>query len=279
MPLGLLSTLFGGMFASAQQDAMNDFNAREAKKNRDFQSREAELNRIFQSNEAALQRDWSAAEAERARDWNEEMYAKYNSLSGKIAQAEHAGVNPMFAVTGNAVSPASPGASAPSGASAGSVGTPSGASASSTFVDIVGAMLGFKKVQAETDLLEAEAERNRKEAEKTGKETSWIDSLSQAQLDNLTASTDELSSRIGVNYETANKLKAEFAKLNQESARLAQITDSEVRKSKADALLSEWLSDNKGWLTAAELGTQAFGSVVDLAGHIINSKTRLTIGR
>lgn len=274
-----ISSIFGGLLSFGQQMLQNDFNRKEAQKNRDFQSEEAALNRVFQSNEAALQRDWSSAEAERARDWNEEMYAKYNSLSGKVAQAEQAGINPLFAVTGNAVSPMSTTAAAPSGASAGSVGTPGGATAASSFVDIVGAMLGFKKVQAETDLLEAEAERNRKDAEKTGKETSWIDSLSQAQLDNLTASTDELSSRIGVNYETANKLKAEFSKLNQESARLSQITDSEVRKSKADALLSEWLSDNKGWLTAAELGTQAFGSVVDLAGHIISSKTRLTIGR
>ena len=162
-----ISSLIGGLFGIGQQFIQNSYNSREAEKNRDFQSDEAALNRVFQSNEAALQRDWSAAEAERARDWNEEMYAKYNSLSGKIAQAEQAGVNPMFAVTGNAVSPMSTTASAPSGASAGSVGTPGGATASSSFVDIVGAMLGFKKVQAETDLLEAEAERNRKEAEKT----------------------------------------------------------------------------------------------------------------
>lgn len=231
----LISSLVGGLFGIGQQAMQNRYNSNEAAKNRQFQSDEAALNRIFQSNEAALQRDWSAAEAERARDWNEEMYAKYNSLSGKIAQAEQAGVNPMFAVTGNSVSPMSTTASAPSGAAAGSVGTPSGSTAASSFVDIIGAMLGFKKVQAETNLLEAEADKFRSESNRLSK-------LTEAELEHLLMDTSRIESDIHVNNETAGKLSAEALKLQKEGERLAKITDSEVKKAEADALISEFQS-------------------------------------
>lgn len=167
--MGLLDGILGsgltGLAGIGQQIAQNDYNRKEAEKNREFQSAEAEVNRIFQSNEAALQRDWSAAEAERARDWQEEMYERYNSLSGKIAQAEKAGVNPLFAVTGGAVSPGSFSSSAPGGASAGSVGTPSGSQAASSFVDIVGQVLGFQKLKSQINVDNALAEKYRSEAE------------------------------------------------------------------------------------------------------------------
>lgn len=237
---GWLGSLITGLFGSAQQGSQMAYDASQAKKNREFQSEEAELNRVFQSNEAALQREWSSQEAERAMDWQEEMYAKYNSLSGKISQAEQAGVNPMLAITGNAVTPMSASPSTPSGASAGSVGNPSGDSASMSFVDIIGKVLGFKQLQAETDLMQSEAERNRAEAAKTGAETSWIDKLSEAQLENILSSTSEIQSRLHVNDETANKLSAEANKLRKEGERIAKITDSEVKLTEAQAALADY---------------------------------------
>lgn len=277
--MGWLDSLITGIFGVGQQSAGMAFDANQAKKNREFQSQEAELNRAFQSNEAALQRDWSSQEAEQARDWQEEMYAKYNSLSGKIAQAEQAGVNPLFAVTGNAVTPMSAYASSPSGASAGSVGTPAGSAASAGLLNILGAVLDARKVESEIDLNKSEAERNRADAEKTGKETAWIDKLSQAQLENIAADTDELASRLGVNSETANKLKAEFSKLAQETARISQITSSEKRNLEAQAALAEWQTENNGLFKSLDLGSDVLNTILDFAVALIEKKTKTTIVR
>ena len=125
----LVNKYTGAGLTGAEQ-AQNDFNAEQA-----------DINRIFQSNEAALQRDWSAAEAERARDWQEEMYAKYNSLSGKVAQAEQAGVNPIFAVTGNAVSPMQTSPSVPSGASAGGSSASGSLGPADSFTNLIGQLV------------------------------------------------------------------------------------------------------------------------------------------
>lgn len=292
---GLIGSVIGAVSGSVQQNKLNDFNAEqaqlnrdfqseEAQKNRDFQSDEAELARIFNSNEAALQRDWSSQEAERARDWNEEMYEKYNSLSGKIAQAEQAGVNPMFAVTGNAVSPMAANASAPSGsaasgASAGSVGTPSGATATAQFVDIVGQMLGLAKLKSEISNIDADSAEKRARANKQDVETSWIDRLSQAELDNLVASSAELESRLGVNDATANMLSAEFAKLVQECARISEITSAEKRNLEAQAALAEFQADNQGLFKGLDLGSDVLNMIVDIAVALIEKKTKTTIVR
>lgn len=236
-----LSGLLGGILSGVQQGFQNKFNANEAQKQRDFQSREAEITRAFNSSESALQRDWSSQEAERARDWQEEMNAKYNSISGKISQAEQAGVNPMFAVTGNAVSPVSASGSVPSG-SAASVGMPSGASATGSLVDLVGNILGLSKLKAEVENIQADSAEKKARASKQEKETSWIDQMSEAQLKNLITSTDELESRIHVNDETANKLSSEANKLVQEGLRISKITDAEVRKTEAEAIIAEYES-------------------------------------
>lgn len=164
-----------------------------AKREREWNAEQAEINRTFQSNEAALQRDWSAAEAERARDWQEEMYDKYNSLSGKIQQAHEAGVNPMLAITGNAVSPMSTSSPMPSGASAGSVGNPAG-----SFVNIIGEMLGLQKLQAETRLINSEADN-------LDKNTSWIDSLNTISISKLQSDMEKNSSEVALNLQNVKE--------------------------------------------------------------------------
>lgn len=274
----IASSLIGGWFQSREANKQRDWNAEQAELNRQFQSDEAAINREFQSSEAALQRSWSAAQAERAMDWNEEMYAKYNSLSGKIAQANDAGVNPMVAITGNAVSPMSTGASAPSGSSAGSVGTPSGATATSQFVDLVATFMGLRKLKSEVAVNESIADKNLADAGKTTAETAWVDKLSQAQLDNLVADTDELSSRLGLNSAQADKLKAEFGKLVQETAKISQITDSEVRRSKAEATLAEWQRDNKELLVGLDVGADVLSAVTQIATTYMEGKTKLILG-
>lgn len=104
----------------------------------------------FNAQQAQSARDFSAQQAEVERDWQEEMYSKYNSLQGKVEQARQAGVNPMFAVTGSAVSPmsaSSGGASAPAA---------SGSSSRGPSTDMVGSLLGFSKLKAEIDNINAQ---------------------------------------------------------------------------------------------------------------------------
>lgn len=103
----------------------------------------------FNAHQAQIGRDFSAQQAEVERDWQEEMYAKYNSLQGQINQAKKAGVNPMFAVTGSATFPMS--------ASAGTASAPtaSGSSSRGPNIDMVGAALGFSKLKAEIDNINA----------------------------------------------------------------------------------------------------------------------------
>lgn len=255
---GWLGALISGGFASAQQGAQMAYDASQAEKNREFQSEEAELNRVFQSNEAALQRDWSSQEAERAMDWQEEMYSKYNSLSGKIAQAEEAGVNPMLAVTGNAVSPMSASPSTPSGASAGTVGTPSGDSASMAFVDIIGKVLGFKQLQSEIDLMQSEAERNRADAERTG----WLSKLSEREYKIITENDfdiQEIESRIGLNkdqataaFELAGKYFEEAGKIATEKGFLQKTEDDRAKVIEYDKLIKEFESSMSTALDSLE---------------------------
>lgn len=103
----------------------------------------------FNAYQAQLGRDFSAQQAEIERDWQEEMYSKYNSLQGKIDQAKEAGVNPMLAVTESATTPMS-----------GSVGSPAapvagGSASRGPMIDMVGAALGFSKLKAEIDNINA----------------------------------------------------------------------------------------------------------------------------
>lgn len=165
-----------------------------------FNSREAEANRDFQSAEAAAQRDWSSQEAERARDWQEEMYDKYNSLSGKISQAEQAGVNPMFAVTGNAVTPMSASSSAPGGASAPGSQASAGLGSSPTegLMSLMSGLMGLKKIQAEIRNIDADTRQ-------TDKNTSWIDSLNTISISKLQSDMEKNSSEVALNLQNVRE--------------------------------------------------------------------------
>ena len=198
-------TLLSGIFGSFQNAQNIAYDAYQSRINREWQSDEAQKNRDWQSSEASTQRDWSSQEAERARDWNEEMYAKYNSLSGKIAQAEQAGVNPMFAITGNAVSPASPSASAPSGASAGSVANPSNPSSRLTgMVDMMAGILNAQRTKQDIATQKAQENLYNAEAERARRETFWMDPMNEAVINEKMQAIKESISRISVNDSTIN---------------------------------------------------------------------------
>lgn len=129
----------------------------------------------FNAAEAQKGRDFSAAQAELERDWQEEMNARYNSISGKIEQAQQAGVNPLFAVTDNAVSPAS--------AHVGGVAAPvaSGSASRGPSLEMAGTILSFSKLKAEIDQMNAYTRQANGNAL-----LSEIDALTRGELNEIT---------------------------------------------------------------------------------------------
>lgn len=155
----------------------------------------------FEASEAQKGRDFSAQQAELERDWQEEMYAKYNSLSGKIEQAHQAGVNPMYAVTGSAVSPMSPSGPSTSAPVAGSSGL-----ASPT--DMVGSIMQFSKIKAEIDQMKAYTR------EANGKALiSEIDALTRGELNE--ASIAQAMASIQVSQADVSLKNAQVGELAQ----------------------------------------------------------------
>lgn len=272
--MGFLDTLLGGLLSGIQQGSQNAFNANEAKKQRYFQSREAEITRAFNSSESALQREWSSQEAERARDWQEEMNEKYNSISGKISQAEQAGVNPMFAVTGNAVSPASASGSVPSG-SAASAGMPSGASATGSFVDLVGNILGLSKLKAEVANIEADTRSKNASSDYT----SWLSKLSEREYKIITENNfdvQKLESEIGLNhdqalfaFQSAGKVFEEAGKIAEEKRFLVDTADDREKIVEYEKLIKEFESSISSTLEVLDGDKKA--ELSDVVGAILKA--------
>lgn len=211
---------------------------------------EAALNRDFQHEEALLQRNWSAAEAERARDWNEEMYEKYNSLSGKIAQAEKAGVNPMFAVTGDSVTPAPTSSPMPSGSAAAGSAASGSLSATDSFVNLIGQLIGAQKLKSEISVNESVAEKNRAEAEGSKINNESLRDMNAAeilaklsQIDLNDANINLISSKI-VNTDADTKVKG--AQLGQIASQIANTNaDTRVKVHQVGVLLTDIAKNNK----------------------------------
>ena len=216
----------------------------------EFNAEQAELNRAFQSNEAALQRDWSAAEAERARDWQEEMYEKYNSLSGKVAQAEQAGVNPLFAVTGDSVTPAPTSSPMPSGSAAPGSAASGSLSATDSFVNLIGQLIGAQKTKSEIAVNESIAQKNIAEAEgakinnETLRDMNAAEILSKlSQIDLNDANINLIASKI-INTDADTQVKG--AQLGQIVSEIANLdADTNVKSNQVGVLLSEIARNEK----------------------------------
>lgn len=212
--MAIIDSLLGGAFGFAEtlwnqfaplsnsQKQINAFNAAEAQKGRDF----------------------SAAQAELERDWQEEMYAKYNSISGKIEQARAAGVNPMYAVTGGASSPSSahgPSVSAPVASAVGAGSAP---------LDLAGNVLQFSKLKAEIDQMKAYTRQANGNAL-----LSEIDSLTRGQFNETTinqvmsaikVSEADVSLKNAQVGELASRVLVQDADVKVKNAQLAEISSN-----------------------------------------------------
>lgn len=200
----------------------------------------------FASSEARNARDFSAEQAEISRDWQEEMYAKYNSLQGKISQARAAGVNPMFAVTDNAVSPMPLNSSSPAApaASSGSV-SPAG-----RVSDIAGAALSFGKLKSEIENIQSQTRNMNAQALKTELEALWVDKLSAQTISesvsriSLAAVTeDEKRANIGLltakALESAATVEEKQANIKVLAAQVANLdADTDVKVKRLQEIIS-----------------------------------------
>lgn len=224
----------------------------------------------YSSNEALLDRQWSSQEAERARDWNEEMYAKYNSLSGKIAQAEEAGVNPMFAVTGSAVSPMTTGASAPSGASASSV-SPTG----NALTDMIGQVMGIMKLKSEIENIKADTDQKLASSDYT----SWLSKLSERSYKIITENNFDirkLESEIGLTndqallaFQQAGKVFDEAGKIAEEKRFLVDTADDRAKIVEYEKLIKEFESSISSSLEVLDGDKKA--ELSDIVGAILKA--------
>lgn len=219
---------------------------------------------------------FSAQQAEISRDWQEEMYAKYNSLSGKINQAREAGVNPMFAVTGNAVSPMTAGSSSPSGA----VATGSGAKSSSDLLSSLSSLIGLKslksqiaKTDAETQQIQAETDISLK---KLGAELANIESSTSLNLQKViesSTSIEKIKSDMNLNTYHAELFAEQVQYLVAQSNYINAIREPERRAKAAQALIAEWHERNKELFKGLEVGTDVLASLSDIGIGIFNAKT------
>lgn len=242
---------------SSEAQKARDFSAEQAELTRDFNSSEALAQREWSSSEALAQREWSSQEAERARDWQEEMYAKYNSLSGKMSQARAAGVNPMLAVTGSAVSPMTTNSPMPSGSSASgsaaSASSPAGAAAGgSASGGVAGALnlakvfLGFKDIISQIQNRDADTEKKRSEANLTD----WQSRLTERQFNVIVENNfdvQEIQSRINLNseqasaaFQLAGKYFEEAGKADLESQYLYKTMDDRVKIKDYERIMADF---------------------------------------
>lgn len=131
--IGGLGSLIGRKNASddqwnLQHDAQ-DFNSREAEKQRQFNAREAEL----------------------ARQWQEDFYNKYQSPSAMMAQYKDAGINPVMVAGQVSGSP-------PSASSASSAAASSGIASAPGAANIIESIMGMMRLKAEIDNINADTE-------------------------------------------------------------------------------------------------------------------------
>lgn len=217
--------------------------------------------------------EFSAQQAEISRDWQQQMYEQYNSLSGKIYQAEQAGVNPMFAVTGNAVSPMSTSTGSPSGSVASGSGQKSASDLLSSIASLIGLKSQIKKTNAEAEAIQTQTDIS-------------LQKLSY-ELNNMQSSTDLNIQKVVESATSIEKMKADIGLTNEQAEVAVQqvqylvaqanyinaINEPEMRLKRAQATIAEWQDKNKKLFKALDIGMDAANTIVDLGVGIFNAKT------
>lgn len=230
--------------------------------------------------------EFSAQQAEISRDWQEQMYQKYNSLPGKIAQAEQAGVNPLFAVSGG-VSPTGFSSASPSGSVASGSGSPSGNNLSG----MLSALASLFKIKSEIRATDAKASKD--EAETKTIDATRDLTLQQMSADILnTGSSTQLNlQKVVESFTSIEKLKADMNLSNAQADAVAgQVALLEaqtnylnltgpydVRIKSANALLAEWQEKNKTLFKGIDIGMDVINMIADVGLGIVQARTGLKL--
>lgn len=218
--------------------------------------------------------EFSAQQAEISRDWQEQMYEKYNSLSGKIHQAQQAGVNPLFAVTGNAVSPMSAHGGSPSGAISSGSGQKSGSDILSSLASLISLKSQIRKTDAETRAIETSTDISLK---KLGAELSNLESSTSLNLQKVVESAtsiEKIKSDINLNDYHADLFAEQVQYLIAQANYINSIREPERRAKVAQATILEWQEKNKELFKGIDIGTDVLSTLSQVGIGIFNAKTR-----
>lgn len=162
-----------------------------------------------QRKENELNRQFNASEAQKSRDYNTQMFNltnQYNDPSAVVGRLVKAGLNPALAYGGFANAQI-----AGSSAQASSNGSLSAAMPDYSGLSSAGAMA--VNAYQQSRITDAEVRLKEAQADNLDKQTSWIDKLSQGQL-------DKTYSDIGIN--TSN------LKINEEQAKILVKTGKQI---------------------------------------------------
>ena len=158
----------------------------------------AASNRKFQKKTMREQNEFNSNEAQVTREWNAQMdNTKYQR---QVADMQAAGINPALAMNGGVTTQATSNATASSGS-----GIPGGLDLSSVMemaLQMSQFKLQSKQLKLQEKLIDSQANKNNADAAKTKKETSWIDQLNSANIDQIRANINQVWSNISVNDST-----------------------------------------------------------------------------
>lgn len=175
------------------------------------------LGRKYQAEQNQLDRDFNSAEAQKSRDFALNMFNReneYNDPQAVVTRLQRAGINPALAYSGFAPSASG---SVPSSAS-------HNGSYSSPIPDYSGiesagrSFLESKRAEAEIDLLNSEAEKNRKDV-------SWADKINAAEVELKKSGIDLNFSLKGVSDAQKKEIEQTTENLKQELSNLQTIGD------------------------------------------------------
>lgn len=180
------------------------------------------------------QNTFNAEQAQMSRDFEERM--SNTAFQRQVADMQTAGVNPALMYGAG-----SGGASTPSGAAA-SGSANSGLGMSDLMQAIVSGATMKKQLallDAQTENVESQTDKNRAEAENTRHNTDWIDSLNEMQINRLAAAIGLDTARISeIDFNNSLKM-AQENKIIKETEWLDKINEADTEE-KAARAAHEW---------------------------------------